>query len=90
MVSDWRIPHLLRTTPPRSSRWVMALKHPTSHEKFDPSGVMQKYVNNGGGLYACGTCLDSRDLQEDDLRPRATMDDCLRIIEDAEKALTIG
>jgi len=51
---------------------------------------MLKYTQNGGQLSACGTCLDSRDLEADDLRPRGTMDDCLRIVEDADKVITIG
>jgi len=60
------------------------------HEKFNPHGVMLKYARDGGALLACGTCLDSRDLEEDDLRPRGTMRDCLRIVEDADSLLTIG
>ena len=60
------------------------------HEKFNPHGVMRKYTLEGGVLYACGSCLDSRDLDEDDLRPRSTMSDCLRIVEDADEVLTIG
>lgn len=60
------------------------------HEKFNPHGVMLKYVQNGGELFACGTCLDSRDLEEGDLRPRSTMDDLLGVVEDADKVMTIG
>lgn len=60
------------------------------HEKFNPHGVLLKFSNNGGSLFACGTCMDSRDIEPDDLRPRATMGDCLRIVEDAEKVLTVG
>ena len=60
------------------------------HEKFNPHGVMVKYTRNGGELLACGTCLDSRDLEPDDLRPRATMQDCLGVVEGADKVLTIG
>jgi uncharacterized protein involved in oxidation of intracellular sulfur len=60
------------------------------HEKFNPHGVMLKYTQSGGDLFACGTCLDSRDLEASDLRPRATMEECLRIVEEAEKVLTIG
>lgn len=59
-------------------------------ETYNPHGVLRKYVQNGGALYACGTCLDSRDLEADDLRPRATMEDCLGVVEDAEKVLAIG
>jgi sulfur relay (sulfurtransferase) complex TusBCD TusD component (DsrE family) len=60
------------------------------HPKFNPHGVILQFDRNGGELFACGTCLDSRDLEPDDLRPRATMADCLRIVEEAEKTLTIG
>ncbi|WP_340102184.1 DsrE family protein [Salinibaculum salinum] len=60
------------------------------HKKFNPHGVMLRYTQNGGALSACGTCLDSRDLESDELRPRATMSDCLQLVEDAEKVLTIG
>lgn len=60
------------------------------HEKFNPHGVMRKYALEGGELSACGSCLDSRDLEPDDLRPRSTMGDCLRIVEDADEVLTIG
>ncbi|MDF9744674.1 DsrE family protein [Natrinema salsiterrestre] len=60
------------------------------HEKFNPHGVIRKYTQDGGDLFACGTCLDSRDIDPDDLRPRSTMGDCLRIVEDADEVLTIG
>lgn len=60
------------------------------HEKFNPHGIMRKYENEGGTLLACGTCMDSRDIEPDDLRPRSTMDDCLQVVEQADKLLTIG
>jgi len=60
------------------------------HQKFNPHGVMLKYVQNGGRLSACGTCLESRDIEAEDLRPRGTMEDCLRIVEEADNVLTIG
>lgn len=60
------------------------------HEKFNPHGVMRKYVKEGGDLLACGTCLDSRDMDPDDLRPRAGMSDCLQVVENADKVITIG
>lgn len=60
------------------------------HEKFNPHGTMVKYRREGGDLFACGTCLDSRDLEEDDLRPRSTMKDLLQIVEESDKVLTVG
>lgn len=59
-------------------------------EKFNPHGVMLKYTQNGGELLACGTCLDSRDLEPEDLRPAATMEDCVALVENADEVLTIG
>lgn len=60
------------------------------HEKFNPHGVVLKYIRDGGEILACGTCLDSRGIEEDELRPRATMTDLLGVIEDADQTLTIG
>jgi uncharacterized protein involved in oxidation of intracellular sulfur len=60
------------------------------HEKFNPHGVLLKYTQNGGTLAACGTCLDSRDLDADELRPRSSMDEYLRIVEDADNVLTFS
>lgn len=62
----------------------------TEHEKFNPHGVLLKYTQHGGKLAACGTCLDSRGLAEGELRPRASMDEYLRIVEDADKVLTFS
>ncbi|MFC7045452.1 DsrE family protein [Halobacteriaceae archaeon GCM10025711] len=59
-------------------------------EKYNPHGVMVKYTRSGGDLYACGTCMDSRDLDPGDLRPHSTMGDLLRIVEDADRTVTFG
>jgi len=60
------------------------------HESFNPHGIVRKFANDGGRLAACGTCLDSRNIDADEFRPRATMADCLQLVEDAETVLTIG
>lgn len=59
-------------------------------EKFNPRGVIRKFTRDGGELLACGTCLDSRDLEPNELRPRATMNDLLALVEDADKVVTVG
>lgn len=59
-------------------------------EQFNPHGLLRKYVDGGGTLLSCGTCMDSRDLDPDELRPRSTMGDCLRIVEEADRVLTVG
>lgn len=60
------------------------------HEKFNPHGVMRKYTNDGGVLYACGTCMETRDVEPGDLRPESTMADCLQVVEAADEVLTFG
>lgn len=59
-------------------------------ETTNPHGVMAKYTHDGGTLLACGTRLDPRDLEAGALRLRATMADCLGVVEDADRLLTIG
>lgn len=61
-----------------------------AHEKFNPHGVLVKFTRDGGELYACGTCMDSRHIDAGDLRPHSTMQDLLRIVEDADRTVTIG
>jgi len=60
------------------------------HPKMNPRGAMRKYTLNDGELSACGTCMDSRDLEAGELRPRATMSDCLAVVENADKVITVG
>ncbi|KAB1198309.1 MULTISPECIES: DsrE family protein [Haloferax] len=59
-------------------------------EAFNPSGVMQQYVNKGGELFACGTCLDSRGLEPSELRPHSAMSDLLGIVEHTDKVVSFG
>lgn len=59
-------------------------------EKFNPTGVLRKFILNNGSLYACGTCMESRNLEAGDLRPHATMQDLLAIVEQSDKTITIG
>lgn len=61
-----------------------------SKEDINPHGVMRKYLREGGQLVACGTCMDSRDMEPDELRPRGTMGDCLAVVETADRLVTIG
>lgn len=59
-------------------------------DEFNPRGVVRKFLRDDGDLFACGTCLDSRGLDESDLRPRATMEGLLGIVERSDRVVTIG
>lgn len=45
-------------------------------------------IRNGGTMLACGTCLKSRQMDPTQACPLSTMNDCLALIEWADKVLT--
>jgi len=59
-------------------------------DHVNPHGIMVKYQREGGDLFACGTCMDDRDLSPTDLRPRSAMTDLLAIVESADQMVTFG
>jgi uncharacterized protein involved in oxidation of intracellular sulfur len=58
------------------------------NEKFDIAREMQAFLENGGKILACGTCLQIRDLQGSQMCPLSTMKDLYMIIKESEKVLT--
>lgn len=59
-------------------------------EKYNPPGLIRKFLNGGGVLQACGTCMDSREIEPGELRPHSTMGELLRIVEEGDQVLTFG
>ena len=59
-----------------------------THEKFDVAGQLKTFLESGGEILACGTCLKSRKLEGSDACPISTMLDCLQMVEWADKTLT--
>ncbi len=59
-------------------------------DDVNPHGIIRKFVLEGGDLLACDRCLDHRDMEEDDLRPRAGMDELVSLIEHADETVSIG
>lgn len=59
-----------------------------THEKYDVAGQLKAFVEAGGILLACGTCLKSRQMEESDVCPISTMIDCVNMVEWADKVLT--
>lgn len=49
---------------------------------------MKRFLELGGKLLACGTCLKSRKLEDKTSCPVSTMLDCVEIVEWADKILT--
>ncbi len=56
---------------------------------FDVAGALEKFLNNGGNLLACGTCLELRH-QEAGVCPISTMSQLVEMISDSDKVVTFG
>jgi sulfur relay (sulfurtransferase) complex TusBCD TusD component (DsrE family) len=60
-----------------------------THEKYDVSGQLKSFIEAGGTILACGTCLKSRQLNGSDSYPISTMVDCIKMVEWADKVITL-
>jgi uncharacterized protein involved in oxidation of intracellular sulfur len=57
-------------------------------EKFNVQQQMFSFLEHGGTILACGTCIKSRNMQATDVCPISTMIDCVEMVEWADKVLT--
>ena len=58
-------------------------------DKFNVLEQMQLFVDNGGKILACGTCLKIRNSEGSELCPVSTMKDLHEIIRDSDKVVSI-
>ncbi len=56
---------------------------------FDVAGVLEKFLNSGGNLLACGTCLELRH-QEAGVCSISTISELVEMISDSDKVFTFG
>ena len=59
-------------------------------EKFNVQEQIKLFVENDGKIFACGTCLKTRQMEGSDVCPISTMRDMLYIVEESDKLLTFG
>ncbi len=57
-------------------------------DKFKITEQIQTFVDNGGSIYACGTCLKIRQSEGSELCPLSTMKDLYEIVKECDKILT--
>jgi len=57
-------------------------------EPFNVKQMMQTFVDEGGTILACGTCLKLRNSQGTALCPLSTMKDLYELIRDCDKVVT--
>ncbi len=56
-------------------------------EKFNVLEQLDKLVQLGGTMLACGTCINSRNMQFE-VCPISAMKDMLKIVDESDKVLT--
>ncbi len=59
-------------------------------DKFDVKRMMNEFVDKGGRILACGTCLKIRKKGGTELCPISTMQDMVDLTVDADRVLTFG
>jgi len=59
-----------------------------THEKYNVDEQLKKFIEVGGEILACGTCLKSRQKEGTEACPLSTMVDCVRMVEWADKTVT--
>lgn len=59
-------------------------------EHFDVQKLLRRFDEQGGKALSCGTCLRSREIEAAPVCPISTMDDLVRLAEEADRVLTFG
>jgi sulfur relay (sulfurtransferase) complex TusBCD TusD component (DsrE family) len=59
-----------------------------THEKFNVDEQLHAFIDSGGEILACGTCLKSRHLNEAKACSVSTMIDCVNLVIWADKTVT--
>lgn len=57
-------------------------------EQFKVTEQMQSFVDKGGEILACGTCLKLRQSNGSDMCPLSTMKDLYKLVQDSDWVLT--
>jgi len=66
----------------------MGVESEGEHLKFNVKEEVAKYIKAGGEIYACGSCMKSRQMDSTDTCPLSTMKDLYEIVRDSDKVLT--
>lgn len=57
-------------------------------DEFNVVEQMNKYVENKGQIFACGTCLVSRNKEGSPICPMSTMNDLMELVEESDKVVS--
>jgi len=59
-----------------------------STEKYNILKLAQDFINSGGKILACGTCLKLRQKDSSELCPLSTLKDLYQLVKESDKVLT--
>lgn len=59
-----------------------------STDKFNTVEQAEKLIPSGGKIYACGSCIKSREQEGSDMCPISTMKDMYDIVKESDKVVT--
>ncbi len=59
-----------------------------STEKFNTGEQAEELMQSGGIIYACGSCIKSREQEGSDMCPISTMKDMHDIVKESDKVVT--
>src|SRR3989338_105699 len=59
-----------------------------STEKFNTVDQAEKFLKAGGKVFACGTCIKSREQESSEMCPISTMKDMYEIVKESYKVVT--
>ena len=59
-----------------------------STDKFNTVEQAEKFLKSGGKVYACGTCIKSREQEGSEMCPISTMKDMYEIVKGSDKVVT--
>ena len=57
-------------------------------EKFDIKKQAKSFLENNGKIFACGTCLKSRNSEGSQMCPISTMKDMYELVKESDKVIS--
>ena len=59
-----------------------------SVKNFNTVEQVKKFMEAGGRIYACGSCIRSRGQKDSDICPLSTMEDMYNIVKESDRVIT--
>lgn len=59
-----------------------------SIEKFNTVEQAKEFIQSGGKIYACGSCIKTREQEGSEMCPVSTMKDMYDIVKESDKVVT--